>query len=237
MGDEELDFVILNNIAFDIDSDKLLQRLGLDAESDLAPEVQRLAEQAALIAKPKALFKEAFIEKRANGTVTIDGVTFSSQVLEANLSGVDRVFAYVATCGHELDSLKEQYDDLFMLYCLDRVKSMALQVARQYLRAFITERYGLGKLNSMNPGSGDASIWPIEQQKPLFTLIGEVDARIGVQLTETCLMEPNKTVSGIFYPAEVDFSTCELCHRQNCPNRRTPFNEQLWQEKMGNSQA
>ena len=36
---------------------------------------------------------------------------------------------------------------------------------------------------------------------------------IGVTLTDTFLMLPNKTVSGIFYPTEVDFVTCQLCHR------------------------
>ena len=32
----------------------------------------------------------------------------------------------------------------------------------------------------MNPGSGDASVWSIDQQVGLFSLFGDVDALIGV---------------------------------------------------------
>ena len=83
----------------------------------------------------------------------------------------------------------------------------------------------------MNPGSGDVDIWPIEQQRELFSLFGDVKALIGVTLTDSFLMIPNKTVSGVFYPTEVDFVTCQLCHRERCPNRRAPFDAHLWDER------
>ena len=82
----------------------------------------------------------------------------------------------------------------------------------------------------MRPGSGDASLWPIEQQKALFALLGNVEQAIGVRLTDSCLMVPNKTTSGILFPAEVDFRSCEVCHRETCPSRHAPFNQQLWEE-------
>ena len=77
-------------------------------------------------------------------------------------------------------------------------------------------------------GSGDATVWPIEQQRQLFALLGDVKSAIGVRLTDSCLMVPNKTVSGIRFPTEKDFRACQVCHRKECPNRSAPFDKALW---------
>ena len=83
----------------------------------------------------------------------------------------------------------------------------------------------------MSPGSGDADIWPLQQQRELFTLLGGVDEvtrQIGVELTDALLMVPTKTVSGIRFPTETDFRSCQVCHRPACPSRGAPFDKQLW---------
>jgi hypothetical protein len=81
----------------------------------------------------------------------------------------------------------------------------------------------------MNPGSGDANVWPIEQQKELFSLFGDVENLIGVRLTDSFLMVPNKSVSGICFPTEINFQSCQLCHRMNCNGRKAPFDRKLWE--------
>jgi len=40
---------------------------------------------------------------------------------------------------------------------------------------------------------------------------GDVQGSIGVALTDSCLMVPNKSVSGIFYPSVSGFESCQLC--------------------------
>ncbi len=80
----------------------------------------------------------------------------------------------------------------------------------------------------MHPGSGDADVWPIEQQGELFALLGDIPGRLGVELTETYLMIPNKTVSGIYFPTEADFRSCQVCRRTACPNRAAAFDQVLW---------
>jgi len=80
----------------------------------------------------------------------------------------------------------------------------------------------------MNPGSGEVEVWPIEQQRELFSLFGDVRKQIGVELTDSFLMMPNKSVSGIQFPTETDFRTCQVCRRKNCPNRVAPFEQGLW---------
>lgn len=227
--------MLLDQIPFTLDTDALFRRLRLDPQGDLAGDIHQLAHRAAGVARPKALFAESFVGSRGTDTVTIAGVTFTSRVLRSNLEKVERVFPYIATCGVELDALLDQGADVLLRYCLDCIKEMALAAARRQLREYLAQHYGLKKLSSMNPGSGDSGVWPLEQQAPLFSLLGDVEGQIGVRLTESFLMEPNKTVSGVLFATEVDFVTCSLCHRIACPSRRAPFDEGLWREKHGNA--
>jgi len=158
---------------------------------------------------------------------------FVSRVLRANLEEVERVFPYVATCGRELDSAPNSDGDVFSQFCWDAIKEMALHAALSHLVDHLKEVHELESLSSMNPGSGDLELWPIEQQKELFAFFGGVEDRIGVALTDSCLMIPNKSVSGLFFSSEHGFESCQLCHREDCPRRRAPFDPHLWEERFG----
>ena len=72
----------------------------------------------------------------------------------------------------------------------------------------------------MNPGP--LKDWPLGEQRQLFFLFGDVKQAIGVELTESFLMYPVKSVSGIIFPTEVNYENCQLCPRENCPGRRAP---------------
>ena len=170
----------------------------------------------------------------ADGSVAQQGrARFVSKVLRANLGEVERVFPYVATCGQELDAISIESDDIFGQFCRDTLKEMALRAAMAHLVTHLKESYSLETLVSMNPGSGDINVWPIQQQRELFAFFGDAPESIGVVLTDSCLMVPNKSVSGLFYPSEDGFQSCQLCHREKCPNRRAPFDPHLWQERLG----
>jgi hypothetical protein len=188
-----------------------------------------VAQRAVAAARPKVIYDVLFIEGRDGDSLTFGGQRFVSRVLFANLEKVERVFPYIATCGDELEQLGIPATDFMGQFCVDTVKELALGAAMQHLTAHLEKAYGLTKLATMNPGSGDAIVWPIEQQRELFALFGDTRKLIGVTLLDTFLMLPNKTVSGLFYPSEVDFKTCQLCHREQCPHRRAAFDKHLWE--------
>jgi hypothetical protein len=77
----------------------------------------------------------------------------------------------------------------------------------------------------MDPGSLED--WPITEQPKLFSIFGDTERLIGVRLTDRLLMVPRKSISGIFFPSEEGFSSCQLCEREKCPSRRTPFDPTL----------
>ena len=100
---------------------------------------------------------------------------------------------------------------------------------RGYWQEHLERMYALGKTSMMNPGSGDATVWRIEQQRELFSLLGDVEGQIGVRLTESCLMIPNKSLSGIRFAKEIDFRSCQVCHRKDCPSRTAEFDAAMWE--------
>ena len=233
---EQFGMKILDDIPFSIDPEAVFARLHLARDGDYAGEIHALIDSARRLARPRALYRTATVQQRHADAVVIAAsgpgsapARFESRALRVNLDGVEQVFAYVATCGRELDSIPLAASDIFGQFCHDTIKEMALWTAIAHLHEHLTETYGLQRLATMNPGSGEASVWPIEQQRQLFAFLGNVEAAIGVVLTESCLMLPNKSVSGIFYPSETGFQSCQLCRREPCPERRVPFDADLWE--------
>ncbi len=218
-----------NNLPVQIDTAALMKRVHVQPDSQDAELLQQLANRALAAANAKVIYKESFIQARTEGTIQIDGVTFTSRALTANLAHVQRVFPYVATCGHELDQIAPERDDFLQTFWWDAIKIKVLECALQWFHDHLRQRFLLKKFSTMNPGSGDVDLWPITQQKELFTLLADVHQQIGVRLTESFLMTPNKSVSGIIFTTETDFTTCQVCHRQECPNRRAPFDQERWE--------
>ena len=217
---------ILDEIDFDIDPDEVLHRAHLtEADADITQGVRELIEQAQQVARPKAVYEVCYVENKRPDSVELAGITFTSRVLRVNLDQVERVFAYVATCGTELTEISAPGGDMLPDYCLDVIKEMALRAALVHLRDCLKARYALGQTSSMNPGSLED--WPITQQKELFGIFGDVEQLVGVRLTESFLMIPTKSVSGIIFPTEIKFQSCQLCSRERCPNRGARHDPEL----------
>jgi len=222
---------VLNDIAFQLDMDTLLARLHIDKESEDAKDIQYLIDHVAPLIKPKAVYEVSYIQYKGCDTVNVGGVTFTSRVLRVNLDKVERVFPYIATCGRELEKTVATADDFIRRFWLDTVKDMALEAGRKYLSSYLRRKYALGQTSSMSPGAGSQDLWPIEQQKQLFSIFGNVEDLIGVKLTDSFLMIPNKSVSGIYFPTEIEFESCQLCPRKGCPSRRAPYDKNLLEAK------
>ncbi len=77
----------------------------------------------------------------------------------------------------------------------------------------------------MNPGEAEA--FPIDQQKKLFSILGDVEGMIGVKLTENCAMIPLKSTSGIYFSKETKFIGCLLCTHKRCQGRKAAYNPEL----------
>ena len=169
-----------------------------------------------------------YIEKKLEDAVEIDGIRFRSQVLRKNLDKVERVFPYVITIGGKLMEKARTFDDVLRQYYFDIIGTVALTAARKNFEEQLRSRYALGGMSRMSPGS--LADWPIEEQRILFSLLGDVEASIGVKLSGSLVMIPQKSISGIYFPTEISFYSCQLCPRKRCPSRQSGYNKEMARE-------
>ncbi len=233
MGDDLLDtgtdMVLLEQIAFELQADSLLQRLHLDAQSSDAERVRELIGEAQAIGRPKALYRVAYVEERGDDYVVVDGVRLTSRVLRVNLESTYRVFPFVATCGRELEDWSNGISDMLESFWAGAIKEAVLGAAIRALGEDLNKRFQPGRTSAMNPGSLED--WPMKEQQQLFRLLGDPERTIGVRLSDSFLMVPVKSVSGLRFPSETSFENCQLCPREGCPGRRAPYDRDLYERK------
>ena len=174
------------------------------------------------IGRPKALVVEATVEEVNAKTVRVGGVEIVSPLVHEKLLQSPVVYAYLLTCGREVEKWSKTLTDIVDVFYVDELKKLWLACAEKAVRAEVRKRLAPGaSLSSLNPGS--LPPWPIEGQRELFRILGDTEGSVGVCLTEGCLMLPSKSVSGILFQDHTGHVNCALCPRENCPNRRVPF--------------
>ncbi|MGD2178097.1 MAG: vitamin B12 dependent methionine synthase [Anaerolineae bacterium] len=207
-----------------------MRKLRVKEGSRTVDQLKSLVDEAQAIARPRAMYRVAYVDSRDESSVVIGGITFHSRVLRVNLDAVHRVFPFVVTSGGELHEWMNGQDDLLLRYYADVISEAALRMAAARLKAQLIRRYGLGRTSTMSPGSLDD--WPIQEQRPLFDLLGDPEEAVGVRLTDGLLMIPSKSVSSIRFPVEKTFESCQLCQRERCPSRNAPYDEGLYERRF-----
>ena len=224
-----MDVVVLEDIRFQPNIEGLKRKLRVRDKGGWADRFARLVQEAKATARPRALYGIAFIEERSESSVVVDGIRLDSRVLRVNLEKAHRVFPFLATCGSELHEWAAGQDDVLQRYYADEIAEAALRQALGVLQNHLKDRYHLGRTSTMSPGS--LPDWPIQAQRPLFALFGEGAEHLGVRLTDSLLMVPSKSVSGIRFPTEQTFASCQLCPREGCPSRQAAYDPALYNEK------
>ena len=219
-------------IPFEMDTDAVVRRLRFrNLNPRLEGMARELAEAARAVARPRAIYRVARPRVIDSATVEIDGVRFTSRALSKNLVDQAPVYPFVATAGQEMEGLPIPAGDVMRQYCLDIIKTVVLVSAVDHLSDYIKNTYSLGNVTHLNPG--EIEDWPITQQKPLFALFGGAERQIGVTLTESGVMKPIKSRSGILFPNESGFVSCQLCTQVKCPGRRAGYDPALVEEMLG----
>ena len=227
-----VDVQVVKAAPFAPDFERLAASVHLMAEQ--RDEFAELVRQAEAIAQPRGVYRVAYVDNTvgngsgqggvdiADGGVVIDGTLFHSTLLQKNIGAAHRVFPYVATCGPEMAVWAEKYSaDPLAQYWADVIMEAALRTALKAVNADMDASFHLGKTAVMNPGS--LPDWPLIQQQALFRLLGDTNTTVGVRLTESCLMLPAKSVSGLRWATESGYSNCRLCPRQRGPGRQVPY--------------
>jgi len=205
-----------------LDPQEIAVRLRFEPARAGFESLDELVQQAQALIRPRGVFEVAYVGAKGEGTVEVAGITFDSPLLRKNLEGANKVFPYIITVGPELEHEAATQGDLLKQYYLEEMANIALEQAAGWLAAHLEARYGVSGLSNLSPGS--LADWPITEQPKLFAIFGDTERLVGVRLTDSMLMIPRKSISGILFPSEEGFVACQLCDREHCQGRKAPYN-------------
>ena len=190
-----------------------------------------LLRESALFLRPqfKYLILDGSIDLDSN-KLTLVGqggpVTFDAgKIICRQLRGAQKFAVFVATVGpgyfQWTDAVKRR-DDMFQAYAMDCVGSQIVESVADYMETVLQneiEPAGFKRTNRFSPGYCG---WHVSAQPALFSLFPEQNP-CGIELTESCLMLPMKSVSGVIgIGPDVRYLpyTCGICDKKDCYKRR-----------------
>ena len=146
------------------------------------------------------------------------------QIIEKQLKGSEAYVLFICTCGQEYEAYQQRLkteNDLVRVYIADALGSVIAEKCADEMEKNLQEsieKLGWHHTNRFSPGYCG---WHVSQQQKLFPLFeGET---CGVRLTESSLMLPIKSVSGIIGIGKdvrrLDY-TCGLCQFEKCYKRK-----------------
>lgn len=217
---------VIDPIPVTLDAAELLQNL---RPQRLKEELATLLEQSRSLIEPKAALTKTRVVSIENEQVSMeDGHTLRGVVLGDMLERGQEIVVYVATIGSKLENKIDQVGnrgDLLRSYLIDRIGNYALHRARASLKVEVARRLavGHGYMSEFSPGTGTGELFGLEQQKSIFGILGSASESIGVRLTRSLLMLPQKSVSGVLAATRQEYLACAHCPRDACENRVAPF--------------
>ncbi|MBI2859743.1 MAG: hypothetical protein HYX90_11805 [Chloroflexi bacterium] len=213
---------ILDALPFSLDSEDLLKGQTASSRAAFQSLVEDVVRTVNALARPKAIYTACPVTREGNDGLSIGGIRFEGRIASKLLDRVEIVFPFIATCGREVDQIPIPLSGLAQHYWLDLAKTAILDSAISYLRDHLVKKYGLRGAAKISPGSATGG-FPIERQRELFSIFGKAEALIGVALTNSLLMVPLKSESGIYFETEAGLEDCELCPLESCYSRKQPY--------------
>jgi hypothetical protein len=149
----------------------------------------------------------------------------TGKILVNMLKGARQYIFFISTAGSGPENLARtliEEGQYLEGYIVDLIASSLAEATAQYVHDHLKElgaRSGFKITNRYSPGYCG---WKVNEQQKLFSLFPE--GSCGINLSESSLMSPIKSVSGVVGAgAEVSFRdyTCELCSMKDCFFRKT----------------
>lgn len=147
--------------------------------------------------------------------------SFDSQSLKTVLKGAKQVVVFAATLGADFDRILERmkYDDGMNMMIMNAYGSAKVEALVDDMVLELQESLGGYQTPRFSPGYGD---FDLSFQRDIGRLI-RLD-RIGITLTESHLMAPAKSITGIIglsdQPLQGSYDVCDSCLRRTLCNRR-----------------
>ena len=171
-----------------------------------------------------ALYPSVQVETSAH-RLLVDGIVFEvGQIVSGQLGRSEGAAVFLCTAGPGIEWLSRRLmssGDPFTGFIADAIGSLVVERAMDRVQGCLEELVGGRGLRITNRYSPGYCGWQVQEQQKLFRLLPA--GFCGVSLTDSSLMRPMKSVSGVIgLGAAVRHSpyTCRLCDLEDCLYRR-----------------
>jgi Methionine synthase I, cobalamin-binding domain len=140
------------------------------------------------------------------------------------LKGSEYAALFLCTAGALFTDLTHHFNsrgDLLEAYIVDAIGSLTVEKAMDKIQHDLKLKAAVWQMEISNRYSPGYCEWHLSSQQALFGLIGENPS--GVSLTDSCLMQPIKSVSGIIGIGKTVTRKeygCVVCRNENCIYRK-----------------
>ncbi|MGB5434484.1 MAG: vitamin B12 dependent-methionine synthase activation domain-containing protein [Maribacter sp.] len=159
-----------------------------------------------------------------DGSITIEDKSFKTgKMITSFLRGSEFAALFTCTAGYEVEKWSNKYkkdEDYVMSYVIDATGSLlvegAMDIVYKKLKDY-TDTHNLSLTNRYSPGYCE---WKVADQQNLFSLLPKDFCNI--QLSQSSLMSPIKSVSGIVgigKSVQHRGYICDSCHSKDCVYR------------------
>lgn len=177
---------------------------------------------AAAICRPKIMFGICSGTVLSPARVEAEGLVFHpGKIIADSLAGADRFCFFTATAGTEYENWRNGFrksGDLVMEFIADAVGSVLAEACSAKVEEYLGDMLDVPFTYPYSPGYCG---WRLTDQKLLFSLFPHRPC--GIELTDSCLMYPIKSVSGIIGIGENVIRRpygCAICTLKSCYKRR-----------------
>ncbi len=221
--------------AMDVNKQQILTNIGYADEYQPSARIRSLVNDYIenyhdLIASSYSYVIRDIISVEGN-LVTIEdpiegSITLKSRVIARLLESCEKAAIFALTIGNHLEDMVAYLAEnglVLQATVLDAVGSSATEKLADYVEDRIKRMANLEGLIASQRFSPGYCDWAVSQQKKVFQSL--CDDTAGIRLTESLLMIPQKSVSGIIgiglASKEIEnYNPCPTCKKRNCPGRR-----------------
>jgi len=220
-----------DEIDIDIDVRNVQSHMGYAVDCTPSPKISSLindyVENAQDLIQTSYSWTVRDVQGVYGSSAFLDGsIVFESEVISGLLERSQKVALFVVTIGDHLEMMAESLAEdkrVLQSAVLEAAGSDAVEKAADHIYCKVEEYADCHDFvisRRFSPGYCD---WDIEQQRMVFQAVG--DDNSGVNLTDSCLMIPRKSISGIIGIGSTDtyvdkYNPCRTCAKHGCIGRR-----------------
>lgn len=183
--------------------------------------VEEVIKNVTQLCNIKAGYNILDIESKGKDFIVVSGETFKvDKIIASQLKDSEKMAIFLCTIGEEMEKLAANLfstGEAIEGHFVDTVASVAVEECADILHNYITFTVSKRGFNTTNRYSPGYCGWAVSEQQKLFSLLPPNFC--GVTLTDSSLMKPKKSISGIIgigknVKREPYF--CAKCYNKNC---------------------